>query len=190
MSEREQQMRDAEHAPASPKQQARDAPPSAVRRDPDSAEAGYVARPAAPSAPARESEIDTEASDERVATTKTRPMARLEAEKREPGESTAERTTSERDEGEQPDVLTQGDPWRDFANRWDAIQSGFVDDPRRTVEQADRLVAEVIAHLSQVFTEERARLEAQWSRGAHVETEDLRVAMRRYRAFFKTLVGR
>ena len=190
MSEREQQTRDAEHAPTSPEQQARDVRPSAVRRESDKPEAGYAARPAAPSAPARGSEIDTEAIDERAATTKTRPMARPEAEQREPAESTAERAATERDEGEQPDALMRDDRWRDFANRWDAIESGFVDDPRRTVEQADRLVAEVIAHLSQVFTEERARLEAQWSRGANVETEDLRVAMRRYRDFFKTLVGR
>jgi hypothetical protein len=77
-----------------------------------------------------------------------------------------------------------------FAGRWDSIQGGFVDDPRRTVEQADRLVAEVIDHLAKVFRDERAKLEGQWSRSGKADTEDLRIAMQRYRDFFRTLVGR
>lgn len=80
--------------------------------------------------------------------------------------------------------------WQYFAGRWDSIQAGFVDDPRRTVEQADRLVAEVIDHLSKIFRDERAKLESQWSRGGKADTEDLRIAMQRYRDFFRTLVGR
>jgi hypothetical protein len=77
-----------------------------------------------------------------------------------------------------------------FAGRWDAVQAGFVDDPRRAVEQADQLVAEVIDHLSRLFTQERARLESHWSKGGQVETEDLRIAIQRYREFFRTLIGR
>jgi hypothetical protein len=40
-----------------------------------------------------------------------------------------------------------------------------------------------------MFTEERARLERQWSGGGKADTEHLRVAMQRYRDFFKALVG-
>lgn len=77
-----------------------------------------------------------------------------------------------------------------FAGRWDSIQAGFVDDPRKTVEQADRLVGEVIDHLSELFRNERAALESQWSKSGRVETEDLRVSIQRYRDFFRTLIGR
>lgn len=97
-----------------------------------------------------------------------------------------------RDTGSEQDGsgLMQDQRWQYFAGRWDSIQAGFVDDPRRTVEQADRLVAEVIDHLSKIFRDERAKLESQWSRGGKAETEDLRIAMQRYRDFFRTLVGR
>jgi len=76
----------------------------------------------------------------------------------------------------------------DFRTRWTDIQTGFVDEPRRSVEQADALVAEVIKRLANSFAEERSRLEGQWGRGDNVSTEDLRVALRRYRSFFDRLV--
>jgi hypothetical protein len=77
----------------------------------------------------------------------------------------------------------------DFRTRWTDIQTGFVDEPRRSVEHADALVAEVIKHLANSFAEERARLEGQWGRGDDVSTEDLRVALQRYRAFFDRLLN-
>ncbi len=73
--------------------------------------------------------------------------------------------------------------------RWEAIQAGFVDEPRRAVEDADALVAQVIRQLAESFATERARLEAQWSRGDQVSTEDLRVALQRYRSFFQDLLS-
>jgi hypothetical protein len=77
----------------------------------------------------------------------------------------------------------------DFRTRWTDIQTGFVDEPRRSVEQADALVAEVIKRLANSFAEERSRLEGQWGRGDDVSTEDLRVALRRYRSFFDRLLN-
>jgi hypothetical protein len=135
--------------------------------------------------------------DESAATTKAQPMApvpketdnQAEPEGRQRSIDSRESQRPQQREKEQVAGTFADEKWQDFGNRWDAIQSGFVDDPRRTVEQADRLVAEVIAHLSQMFTQERARLEAQWSKGGKAETEDLRVAMQRYREFFKTLIG-
>src|SRR5439155_24298530 len=53
----------------------------------------------------------------------------------------------------------------DFRTRWTDIQTGFVDEPRRSVEQADALVAEVIKRLANSFAEERSKLEGQWGRG-------------------------
>jgi predicted lipid-binding transport protein (Tim44 family) len=76
-----------------------------------------------------------------------------------------------------------------FRSRWADIQGGFVDEPRRAVEQADGLVAEVIKRLAEVFAGERDKLEDQWGRGDDVDTEELRVALQRYRSFFERLLA-
>jgi len=73
--------------------------------------------------------------------------------------------------------------------RWSEVQTGFVDEPRHAVEQADGLVAEMMQRLAKVFADERGKLEQQWSQGADVSTEDLRVALRRYRSFFERLLA-
>ena len=78
---------------------------------------------------------------------------------------------------------------RGFHTRWDAIQTGFVDEPRSAVEQADGLVSEMLKRLTDVFGTERGRLEEQWKRGENVSTEDLRVALKRYRSFFERLLS-
>jgi len=78
---------------------------------------------------------------------------------------------------------------RGFRTRWDAIQTGFVDQPKAAVEQADALVVEMVKRLTDGFGDERAKLESQWSRGQEVSTEDLRVALKRYRSFFERLLS-
>jgi hypothetical protein len=76
-----------------------------------------------------------------------------------------------------------------FRSRWQEVQTGFVDEPRSAVERADGLVAEMMKRLAQVFADERAKLEEQWSRGDDISTEDLRIALRRYRSFFDRLLS-
>jgi hypothetical protein len=76
-----------------------------------------------------------------------------------------------------------------YRTQWDAIQTGFVDEPRKAVEEADALVALVMKRLSDVFTDERTSLEHQWGKGDEISTEDLRVALRRYRSFFERLLS-
>jgi len=76
----------------------------------------------------------------------------------------------------------------DFRNRWTDIQAAFVDEPRRSVEQADALVADVTRRLTDGFGNERASLEHQWDSGDNVTTEDLRVALQKYRSFFDRLL--
>ncbi len=76
-----------------------------------------------------------------------------------------------------------------YRTRWGAIQTGFVDEPRKAVEEADTLVAELMKRLAQVFADERTQLEAHWERSDKVSTEDLRIAMRRYRSFFERLLS-
>lgn len=73
--------------------------------------------------------------------------------------------------------------------RWDDIQSVFVDDPADCVQKADALVAEVVDQLTAAFSEARSRLEAQWARGEQASTEDLRLALQRYREFFRRLLA-
>jgi hypothetical protein len=76
-----------------------------------------------------------------------------------------------------------------FRRQWNEIQTGFVDEPRRAVEEADELVAEAIRQLAQSFAEARTNLEHQWDRGDDVSTEDLRQALQRYRSFFGRLLS-
>jgi hypothetical protein len=73
--------------------------------------------------------------------------------------------------------------------RWKTIQTAFVDEPRQAVQQADSLVASAMKRLAEVFADERAKLEQQWDRGDNVSTEDLRVALQRYRTFFERLLS-
>ena len=76
----------------------------------------------------------------------------------------------------------------DFRSHWSKVQTGFVDEPRRTVEEADKLVASVMQRLAEGFANERSGLEKQWDRGDNVSTEDLRIALQRYRSFFDRLL--
>ena len=76
----------------------------------------------------------------------------------------------------------------DLRARWEAVQQGFVDDPRSAVSDADRLVGEVLQLLSGTFEDQHRRLETQWNEG-EPDTEDLRSALQRYRAFFNRLLS-
>ena len=75
-----------------------------------------------------------------------------------------------------------------YQSRWEECLRGFVDEPRGSVQQADELVADVIRELANEFAGERGRLEEQWGRGDEVSTEELRIALQRYRSFFNRLL--
>ncbi len=77
----------------------------------------------------------------------------------------------------------------ELRNRWNGIQTAFVDEPRKAVEQADSLVASAMKRLAEVFADERDTLEKAWDRGDNVSTEDLRIALQRYRSFFQRLLS-
>ncbi len=86
-------------------------------------------------------------------------------------------------------ALFAGGDLDQFRTRWREIQGGFVDEPRRAVEEANQLVETVIERLTSVFASERAKLETQWREGKDASTEDLRQALRRYRSFFDRLLS-
>jgi|SRR5882762_9822768 hypothetical protein len=78
---------------------------------------------------------------------------------------------------------------QDFRSKWEKIQTGFVDEPRKAVQEADGLVDAAMKRLAEIFAEERSKLEREWDRGDDVSTEDLRIALRRYRSFFDRLLS-
>jgi len=88
----------------------------------------------------------------------------------------------------EPELLDAAES-RELGDRWSEIQTGFVDEPRRAVEEADALVADLMQRLAESFSRERQALEGQWDRGDDVSTEDLRVALQRYRSFFDRLLA-
>ena len=87
------------------------------------------------------------------------------------------------------DLLLPADQRRSFIAQWSDIQAHFVDQPRQSVEQADALVVDIMQRVSAGFSHERERLEGQWEQGDEVSTEDLRVALTRYRSFFDRLIS-
>jgi hypothetical protein len=84
--------------------------------------------------------------------------------------------------------LFPDDELHNFRAQWDQAQTSFVDEPRKAVEQADSLVANVVKRIAEQFANERAQLEKQWDSGDDVSTEDLRQALKRYRSFFDRLL--
>jgi hypothetical protein len=88
-------------------------------------------------------------------------------------------------------VLFGDDQVDRFRNRWRELQADFVDDPKQAVRGADELVDEVMRTLSEIFAEHKSDLQGQWQGDGdgHGETEELRVALRRYRSFFDQLLN-
>ncbi len=78
---------------------------------------------------------------------------------------------------------------QDILAQWKDIQAAFVDEPRKAVQEADALVAELMQRLAQTFASEREDLESRWAGGDEVSTEDLRRGLRRYRSFFERLLA-
>jgi hypothetical protein len=84
--------------------------------------------------------------------------------------------------------LFEGDEAKKFRSRWLAIQSKFVDDPTASVKQADDLVSDVIKSVTMNFSNRRIALEQQWNGEENTSTEEMRMAIKRYRSFFDRLL--
>ncbi|HEX5622371.1 MAG TPA: hypothetical protein VFX51_28365 [Solirubrobacteraceae bacterium] len=135
-------------------------------------------------------EVGTESREGAVATADERDATaeRGEVTADAPVEQRERESSAERDEADDTALLPD-DQGTEFHERWESIQTTFVDDPRNAVENADALVAELMQRLADGFARERERLEGQWSRGEDVSTEDLRVVLQRYRSFFRRLLS-
>jgi hypothetical protein len=117
----------------------------------------------------------------------TRDIASPATPPEEVDEATPETATEPRADDDGP--LLPESQGSELQVRWETIQTRFVDDPRSAVEEADALVAGTMQQLADGFASAREDLEAQWSRGEDVSTEDLRVALQRYRSFFRRLLA-
>jgi hypothetical protein len=122
-----------------------------------------------------------------AATRAERPVDEVEQDRAEPRFERDDAATS--DEGAEVGSLLPQQDDAELRVRWEEIQTRFVDDPRQAVEEADALVAGVMQSLAEGFAQAREQLEGQWSRGEDVGTEDLRVALQRYRSFFQRLLS-
>lgn len=72
-------------------------------------------------------------------------------------------------------------------DRWNEAQGEFVDDPPRSVRDADALATEVADAVIAEIEARRAALHSVWN-DAEADTETLRLALRDYRSFVKQLV--
>ncbi len=88
----------------------------------------------------------------------------------------------------QPAGLGSADGQERFVARWQEIQAGFVDEPRRAVQDADALVVDMMDRLARMLASEREQLELPGKAG-EVSTEDLRQGLQRYRALFERLLA-
>ncbi len=121
--------------------------------------------------------------------TATQPMGTAQfAQRAETTSAQASSAAAAREESERVSLFPENE-LGDFRRRWKEVQGSFVDDPRTAVRNADELVASLMKRLAEVFADERGKLEHEWDKGETVSTEDLRVALRRYRSFFDRLLS-
>ena len=123
----------------------------------------------------------SEPVEHRTGHTETRTQAHT-------GADTETRTGTRTGGGEAHERLVPADHAESYGSRWDAVKGTFVDEPRQAVAQADELVGEVLDELETLFREQRRHIE----RGLDTDetsTEDLRIALGRYRSFFDRLLA-
>jgi len=96
-----------------------------------------------------------------------------------------------RDSEEEHVALFDSTEADELRNRWREVQTAFVDDPKQAVQGADQLVAQVIQSLTASFAAHKKELDGQWQRSDTdgPATEDLRLALRRYRTLFNQLLN-
>jgi hypothetical protein len=115
--------------------------------------------------------------------------SKAQAEREDPSTPSSSAPSGRAGAGFDHEPLLPADQSERFTLRWQEIQASFVDHPRESVADADALVADLMQRLAEGFSKEREGLENQWGRGDDVSTEDLRVALTRYRSFFDRLLS-
>jgi hypothetical protein len=98
------------------------------------------------------------------------------------------RTSVSKDDAKLAPLFTEAAA-ADFRVRWDLVQRSFVDNPSEAVHAGDELVEQVINSLAETFSRQRSELENQLNQTDQSSTENLRLALRRYRSFFERLLS-
>jgi hypothetical protein len=84
-----------------------------------------------------------------------------------------------------------------FIDRWSSVQATFVEDPHRSVTEADTLLTEVLTAYQQAIEQRRAQIAGSGagstggpdSTGSAPDTEGLRLALLEYRSIITAMVG-
>ena len=87
-----------------------------------------------------------------------------------------------------PERLLPPSEAAELRRRWESIQTSFIDSPKESVEEADRLVADLSDRIATGCRAQRTELEARWHRGENISTEALRQSLQHYREFFDRLL--
>ncbi len=123
-------------------------------------------------------------------TDRTSPGQHPSGDGRQPTSATQAAAGNDLGVGDQPSAqLLEDDELQTILVQWKDIQAEFVDEPRKAVQDADVLVADLMQRLARMFASERDQLESRWAGGDEVSTEDLRRGLRRYRSFFERLLA-
>ena len=115
------------------------------------------------------------------------------SESEQPQDTTARRAETGADHqadtpAEPQATLIPADRAESYNSRWKELKGEFVDEPRGAVRGANELVGEVLDELEELFRRQRADLEEGLD-SDQTTTEDLRLALGRYRSFFDRLLS-
>jgi hypothetical protein len=149
----------------------------AGRGGPDQQDAGGLAGPGAASAGAAGA---AGVSDRRDSTDRTDPTG-------PDRHATSQGGTRHGGAHEGDPALIPEDRSADYMRRWESLKAGFVDEPRAAVRDANQLVGQVLDELEELFRNQRSELERDLGND-QASTEDLRLALGRYRNFFDRLL--
>ncbi|MEV4659866.1 hypothetical protein [Micromonospora sp. NPDC049301] len=89
----------------------------------------------------------------------------------------------------EPVTLLDADTAQRFRDRWRDVQLRFVDDPKAAAGEAQSLVEEAIQALASALAAQKNALGG-WQDAGSADTEELRMAVRRYRDFLDRVLGR
>jgi hypothetical protein len=166
--------------------------PQSYSRQSEQAEPGRVDSPGdlrqSEYADPGEANAGTDAPAETGSSTSTGLSTEEDSAQRHPNaDTTGGGETSGPDEEERERLIPQ-ERTDEYTARWDTLKGGFVDEPRQAVAAADQLVQELLDELQEVFRTQRQGLE-QGLDADQTSTEDLRVALRRYRSLFDRMLS-
>lgn len=90
--------------------------------------------------------------------------------------------------GETAGLSPPGPGWETYLARWERLQTEFVDAPGDAVGSADAILADAIEHLVADLSAQRSDLRDN-VRANNESTEELRLAMQRYRTLLHRVVN-